>query len=149
MPQEFTIQPSPSKRGSQLNAGIPGYDEGQWTPSVGGTATYGSATEGIYTRIGRIVHITGRIQIVTIGTGSFTIISGLPFTSMSILGGFPLAVSFSGGIATAVTELTAIVPANTTTIQMRSRTAAATEDAANAIFKAAADVIFNGSYSIA
>ena len=56
------------------------YEEGTWTPSVGGNATY-TAQRGTYTKIGRQVVALFDIQISTIGTGSASQISGLPFTS--------------------------------------------------------------------
>lgn len=54
------------------------YEEGTWTPSVGGTATYTIQT-GRYTKIGSLVHVTLNLVINSIGTGSTTEISGLPF----------------------------------------------------------------------
>ena len=58
------------------------YEEGTWTPSVGGDATY-SAQTGRYTRIGRLVTATFDLTINVIGTGSTYIVSGLPFNSAS------------------------------------------------------------------
>ena len=57
------------------------YEGGDWTPSLGGTATYGGATYGRYTKIGRVVTVQFRIDVTLLGTGSNTILSGLPFTS--------------------------------------------------------------------
>jgi len=56
------------------------YEEGLWTPTVGGTATYTSQV-GRYTKIGRMVHLVGVLVINTIGTGSQNTVSGLPFTN--------------------------------------------------------------------
>jgi hypothetical protein len=47
------------------------YEEGTWTPSLGGTATY-LAQGGRYTKIGRIVNFQGVLYINLIGTGSTT-----------------------------------------------------------------------------
>jgi hypothetical protein len=55
------------------------YEEGTFTPSIGGTATYNSQI-GRYTKIGRLVTVTCRIYINALGTGSTTTMSGLPFT---------------------------------------------------------------------
>ncbi len=55
------------------------YGEGTWTPSLGGTATYTTQT-GLYTRIGRLIDCTVDLNVNSIGTGSTTTISGLPFT---------------------------------------------------------------------
>jgi len=58
------------------------YEEGTWTPSVGGTATY-TTQAGTYTKIGRVVHVRFILTINVIGTGSQLVISGLPFTESS------------------------------------------------------------------
>ena len=58
------------------------YEEGTWTPSVGGNATY-TTQVGVYTKVGRVVTCEFEIHINAIGTGSTTAISGLPFTSLS------------------------------------------------------------------
>ena len=57
------------------------YEEGSWTPSVGGTSTYGSGNAGRYVKVGGIVHVTFLVDMSTIGTGSATRLSGFPFTS--------------------------------------------------------------------
>jgi len=54
------------------------YEEGTWTPSLGGDATYLAQT-GTYTKVGNQVHIFCYIQPNVIGTGSPTAISGIPF----------------------------------------------------------------------
>jgi hypothetical protein len=56
------------------------YEEGTWTPSVGGNATY-SLQSGFYTKIGRIVYVQFAIEVIILGTGSTTQISGLPFNT--------------------------------------------------------------------
>jgi hypothetical protein len=55
------------------------YEEGTWTPSLGGTATY-NGRQGFYTRIGRTIFITLDIDVNTIGTGATSRITNLPFT---------------------------------------------------------------------
>ena len=56
------------------------YEEGTWTPSIGGNASYTTQT-GTYTKVGRLVYVNCNIQINVIGTGSVTTITGLPFSS--------------------------------------------------------------------
>lgn len=56
------------------------YEEGTWTPSVGGNATY-TKQVGTYTKIGRHVYFSCLLHINAIGTGSATTVSGLPFTA--------------------------------------------------------------------
>ena len=62
------------------------YEEGTWTPVV--TAGVGSFTsytsQGIYTKVGRIVTAWCSFQITDVGTGNtFCNIAGYPFTSYS------------------------------------------------------------------
>ena len=101
------------------------YEEGTWTPTIGGNATY-LAQEGYYTKVGRIVTIQGKIQINVIGTGSTTTISGLPYAQLSASsasnsGG---GVSYFAGIATSVYTLIPYVINGNTTIIFESQTAA-------------------------
>jgi hypothetical protein len=56
------------------------YEEGTWSPVVGGNATY-TFQEGYYTKVGRVVTVTFVLIINVLGTGSTTIMSGLPFAS--------------------------------------------------------------------
>ena len=65
------------------------YEEGTWTPSIGGDATYVLQT-GTYTKIGNVVHISARLHINIKGTGSGTTFSGLPFTNGSLAVGVSL-----------------------------------------------------------
>ena len=62
------------------------YEEGTFTPAFaqsGATIGY-SAQAGNYTKVGRLVHATGRIFVSSVSGGSGAItITGLPFTSLS------------------------------------------------------------------
>ena len=55
------------------------YEEGTWTPTLGGTATYTIQT-GRYTKIGALVHVSINLVVNSIGTGSTNTVYGLPFT---------------------------------------------------------------------
>lgn len=59
------------------------YEEGDWTPSVGGNTTY-TDRYGRYTKIGNIVTCQFFIQIGTLGTGSTSNLLGFPFTAANI-----------------------------------------------------------------
>jgi hypothetical protein len=61
------------------------YEEGTWTPSLGGDATY-SGQSGYYVKVGSLVIVQGGVTVTTIGTGSTTVISGLPFTVTNVNG---------------------------------------------------------------
>jgi len=98
------------------------YEEGDWDSEVGGTATYG-VNQARYTKIGRQVIATFDLNITTIGTGSTTVVTGLPFAvGDSIAEG--VSVSFFDGLATSVVFLTAY--AINSEIRFRALTAAGT-----------------------
>jgi len=58
------------------------YEEGTWTPNIGGDATYNS-NYGEYIKIGRLVYVRFQVHINVKGTGSANIIYGLPFAPSS------------------------------------------------------------------
>ena len=122
------------------------YEEGTWTPSVGGSATY-TAQSGMYTKIGRFVKISGDLRINAIGTGSTATVTGLPFTSNAANGG-GVVVHNSSGLATTVVSIAGDVVVASTQIIFRSRTAAATADAGNAVFASGSVVLFSGGYTV-
>lgn len=125
----------------------PIYAEGSWTPAVGGSAAY-TTQIGRYTKIGRTVHVTCVLTINTIGTGSTSVISGLPFTSANISADQALAVSDFASLAASVVWIGARVNTNATTIQIRSLTAAGASAGTNAVFGNSASVTLTGSYII-
>jgi len=55
------------------------YEEGTWTPSVGGTATYSGNRSGVYIKVGGLVYVSMILQITLLGTGSAGTVTGLPF----------------------------------------------------------------------
>lgn len=93
------------------------YEEGTWTPAVGGTATYSQQT-GNYTKIGNVVTFQMQLVINVIGTGSTTNISGLPFSSKAV--NFSAHVGYWGSIAVSAVYLTGII--NGTAIQLNGAT---------------------------
>jgi hypothetical protein len=123
------------------------YEEFTWPPSIGGSATYTTQT-GTYTKIGRLVYIRCKLTINAIGTGSTTVISGLPFacnTNSTILG-----CGYFTGIATSVVCLIPYVASAATTISFAGLTAAATSVTDPiTVFQNGAGVIFSGAYETA
>jgi hypothetical protein len=116
------------------------YEEGSWTPSLGGTTTY-TTRNGTYTKIGRMFFFKGQIIVNAIGTGSTSTVSGLPFTSSPDC---PISVGHTAGLASAVVSINAYSESGGTTIQFVSRTAANAADGVIAIFGNAANVAFAG-----
>jgi hypothetical protein len=54
------------------------YEEGTWTPNVGGNAVYNSQV-GKYTKVGNMVTVWLNMNINTLGTGANNFVYGLPF----------------------------------------------------------------------
>lgn len=131
--------------GTQFIVLSPLYAEGSWTPSVGGTATY-TAQAGRWTKIGRVYHINGSMTINTIGTGSTSVISGLPVAAANISSDQAVAVSDFSTLATNVVWLGARVNTNAATITLRSLTAAGASAATNAVLGNGSSVTIGGTY---
>jgi hypothetical protein len=106
------------------------YEEGTWTPTLGGNTTYSTRT-GTYVKIGRLVTLNAYLAVTSIGTGSTTQITGIPFTAASGGSGV-LTAEYTASLATAIVSITAFV--NSNQIDISSRTAAATSASTNAIF---------------
>lgn len=116
---KFPATQNPSANANTLDD----YEEGTWTPSVGGSATYLNQIGG-YTKIGNVVTLTFRIEINAIGTGSVTTVSGAPFTSntqnLQSSGG----VGLWGSLLNTVASLSPAIGASTTSITFNGVTVA-------------------------
>ena len=97
------------------------YEEGTWTPSLGGTTTY-TQQVGEYTKIGNLVYLRATLQINVLGTGSTTNIFGLPFTGTNKRAAG--SCGFYSTTAVNVNQLTPVV--NTSNISFVSSPAAGT-----------------------
>jgi hypothetical protein len=120
------------------------YEEGTWTPSLGGTATYTSQV-GRYTKVGRLVTFQCSLTILLIGTGSTTQISGLPFTAAFNSGNGGHAIYYDT-IDSSVSQIVGYI--GTTNIVLVSTTAFANSIGANAIFKNGTTLTFQGFYFV-
>jgi len=123
------------------------YEEGTWTPNVGGTATY-SNQDGRYVKIGSIVHVTCRFTVNQIGTGNTSRLSGLPFPSANLGTVQAAYVSYYADIANSITWLSGYVENNAQTMQFTGNSTAATTIQSNGlvIFKNGANIVFSASY---
>ena len=102
------------------------YEEGTWTPNVGGTATY-TRQQGGYTKIGRVVTVRFDLEILLIGTGSSQAISGLPFgVGSEATSQGNGATGYFSTLATNVIGLTCVAVAGTSAIYFNSIAAAGT-----------------------
>jgi hypothetical protein len=114
----------PATQSASTNANtLDDYEEGTWTPSLGGTATY-TTQSGTYTKVGRVVTVLFELTVNTLGTGSTTTISGLPFTNgIATPSGTPGATAYFASLATNVIALTCYAAASTTQILFNSMNA--------------------------
>lgn len=154
-----SVTPSTAGKGVNFTANTPAagmtsqelgwYEQGTWTPSVGGNATY-TTQAGTYTRIGRMVFITGRLTINVIGTGSTSVISGLPFTSANTSDTGKGTVGYFSGLASNVVYLAIDTNANATTLKFASLAAAgATATSGGALLTSGTRVDFSLCYTAA
>jgi hypothetical protein len=119
------------------------YEEGTWTPSLGGTATYNfqSAT---YTKVGRQVVVNCYLDVASIGTGSANAISGLPFT-VGTFAPSSGAVSRLAATATNVTSLQVQLSSTTaTTVGMTAAGNMATQN----VFGNGTAIYFTAAYFV-
>jgi len=125
------------------------YEEGTWTPNVGGTATY-TDRYGKYQKVGNTVHVQFKIEINNIGTGSTNQLSGFPFTSANLGQVQTGCVSFYGSLAQNVTWVAFYIENNAITAQFVSEDGTADPHLNNgtAIFGNAATLFGAASYFV-
>ncbi len=118
-----------------------------WTPSLGGTTTY-TTRIGYYFRTGNQVTVVGMITVNALGTGSATVVSGLPYTTADLGMAQSGTVSYFVGINTTVTFLGIYAENNATTMKFTDTQAVATATINNgtSVFKDGATVAFTVTY---
>jgi len=121
------------------------YEEGTWTPSLGGSATY-TTQIGRYTRVGNMVTVWCQIEVNAIGTGDKRVVSGLPFTAANLAVEGTGSIGYTVNLATSVVSCVPQVNANTTTISFMNRTVAATGTTSVDLFQNGARMYFTVSY---
>ena len=122
------------------------YEEGTWTPSLGGNTSYHTQT-GTYTKIGRSVTIQGHLYINTIGTGSTTSITGLPFAATQPQPG-SVNIAKWANLSQSVVDLTGVIPgAGGTQVNATGMTAAAATNTENlAVIQGTTIMFFSATY---
>jgi hypothetical protein len=139
--------PASASASSDANT-LDDYEEGTWTASVGGTATYNNQS-GTYTKIGRIVIASFDLNINLIGTGSATTISGLPFASGPTVNAMVGAVSFFSNLNANINWLAFRLDTGATDLGNTLTTSAvATALVGQSIFKNSSRVLATISYPI-
>jgi hypothetical protein len=95
--------PATQSNSSDANT-LDDYEEGTWTPSLGGNTTY-TYQVGTYTKVGRLVTAIASLQINVLGTGSTTTVSGLPFNQSNANGPANIYVGYFSGLAVNVIHI--------------------------------------------
>jgi len=126
------------------------YEEGTWTPSVGGNASYTNQT-GTYTKVGRMVNVSLELHINVIGTGSTSTISGLPFAALAAPNYSSTgAIGYASNLAVNIISLVFRVDqSGSTIVNINLTSAAATTPSGSAIFGNNARVLFSITYPAA
>ncbi len=139
----------PATQSASSNANtLDDYEEGAWTPSIGGTATY-SLQQGVYTKIGRIVVLAGVLQVNSLGTGSVNTISGLPFPAANNLAQAPGSMTFISAIASSVVSINPRIAIGTSSIAFNALAAAGNvQNDTQTVFQNGARVDFQITYAV-
>lgn len=126
--------------------------EAAWTPTIGGSTSQSgqvySLQSAYYTKIGKQVHVQGRVTLSTLGTITGEVcIKGLPFTPDATYYGAG-EIGLFANLTTSVVALKCFVSPVTGFLHLRMLTAAATSTAAmaQADLSATTDLIFSLSY---
>lgn len=121
------------------------YEEGTWTPAVGGNATYTTQT-GRYTKIGRQVTIHCNLVINVLGTGSATTISGLPFAVGT--GSFALGPCRWASAAVSPDTLNVYAAPGGSTLTLVGTTAPGASDTTLSAMGDSTDILFSLTYFV-
>ena len=126
------------------------YEEGSWTPTLGGNTTY-YVQEGQYVKVGQLVYIFFDVSVNVLGTGSSSQVSGVPFTAANIpnvASSFALQTCYYANLANSITWLAGYIPENLTYISFCGSSTAATSIQSNgfAVFANGARIVGSGVY---
>lgn len=123
----------PATQNASANANtLDDYEEGTWTPIIGGTGgqsgqTYASQV-GRYVKIGQKVHVQGYAQLSAKGTiTSQVVIKGLPFTSENTTVQYAVCTVFWQSTVTSYVSMVGLLRPNTTQVEPLALTAAAVD----------------------
>jgi hypothetical protein len=139
----------PATQNASANANtLDDYEEGTWTPSLGGNTTYTNQF-GFYRKVGSLVFISAYLEVNVLGTGSNAVIDGLPFnpTQASSQHECVFTVSKSLGLSLSVTSIS--LRNNGTSIYATYRTASSVDSTVNGAYIAnGTELNFSGCYII-
>jgi len=124
------------------------YEEGTFTPTIGGTATY-TTQVGRYTKIGNRVFFNIRLIVLSVGTGSTSAISGLPFAAGASANLGAISVGYYANLALNQIFVSGVTDAGSSSIIMTaSGSSAATMTIFAAIIGINTDLVITGFYEV-
>lgn len=91
------INPAAINSAVMTSETLDSYEEGTWTPVATDPNAVLTSSAGNYTRIGRFVYINGSVILPANNSGNSFNISGLPFTTSVLAGGFTMYVTAAAG----------------------------------------------------
>jgi hypothetical protein len=122
----------PATQSASSNANtLDDYEEGTWTPIIGGTGGESSQSysgqAGYYTKIGRMVYAQCRVALSAKGTITGNVLlKGLPFTADGAIG-YGAGVSYWYGLATNWVYVFVSISGGTTQCEVRGAQSAVSE----------------------
>ncbi len=139
--------PATQNPSSDVNT-LDDYEEFTWTPSVGGNATY-TSREGTGVKIGKRVYLHCEMVINVIGTGSTSVISGIPAayahaTTVPAYGS--VGSVYAQSLSQNVVDIKARVASGGTTAIMECLTAAGASHSAAAVIGNGTVISFDINY---
>lgn len=128
------------------------YEEGTFTAAIStgsGSATLKSTHQtGRYTKVGRLVHVCGYLQVDTVSTpGGFGTITGLPFTVANNNASYVGGGLWINGFLSFTGAPSYLVYTNTTDFSMRRITGGSASDDMGAYLQANSSIMFNITYT--
>ena len=131
---------------TEVHVGVVPVGQGEWLPSVGGTATYTSRS-GTFTTKGRLCFIKGSMVINVIGTGSVSNITGVPFSADSSR--YAVAISDVSSAATAFASIYGYLASSTITFTLKAAAGSTTTNDGAAVFGSGTTIRFSCVHEIA
>jgi hypothetical protein len=129
------------------------YEEGTWTPGFRGSTTAGNHTyhgrTGVYTKVGRAVHIEGQVHMNAINTMDGTIyVTGLPFTVGTSGSAFSFSYAGAMSLNAGTTPVGYSVASSTEFVIYAFDIAGGTTDINQSEMGNGTQVVFSGTYFI-
>jgi hypothetical protein len=119
------------------------YEEGTWTPSIGGNATYTNQV-GQYTKVGRLVTIVAHLTINSVGTGDIGRVIGVPFANAQTLSS--ISVGYYAGSLTSYASIYGYLNGSTIDIVATAAGGSASSTDTASFFKNGTDFYFTCTY---